>query len=218
MTRGVLQTIVTYSDKMPSSEDKVNMLAKAINGSLKKSTFPSGRDDRISPAGLLNSLITPEHIENILNKPGLIVESPDKDLVDFILRKAIKLIAIFLAIDLRGEKLRTTIKSFIRHQKYDRSLPLDHQALKKLDCYDDWIPLQQESFIHYQWRFLAPQFVTKTALERIQFEPKILFPFKLSNSNPPKGGFGTVWRAEVHKPHLEQQKVSIDELLFKICH
>lgn len=171
----------------------------------------------ILPAGSLNSLITRRHIEDIINNPSLIAGSPDKKLVDFVLRKATKLLAIFLAIDLRGEKLRSTIKSFSHSQKYDQDLPLDRQALQRLACYQDWGALRQESFIRYQWRFMAPRFLQESALDRIQFDPKTLFPFSLSNSHPLKGGFGMVWRAEVHTPHLWHRHVSIDVLSSEIC-
>lgn len=201
---------------MPS-EYTADKLAKAIFDSYKESTFPSGRDERILPAGSLNSLITRRHVENIINNPSLIAGTPDKELVNFVLHKTTKLLAIFLAIDLRGDTLKRAIISFIHNRKYDKSLPLDRQALQKLACYQDWGPLQQESFTNYQWRFLAPQFLQESALDRIQFEPKTLFPFKMSNSNPPKGGFGTVWRAEVHTPHLGHQNVSIDVLSSKAC-
>lgn len=105
--------------------------------------------------------------------------------------------------------------SFIQNRIYDRNLPLDREALRKLSCFQDWMSLQQESFVNYQWRFLAPQFVKTHAAERVSFEPKTLFPFQLSNMNPSQGGFGTVWRVKVHSPHLDHGQVNLMHSLSK---
>lgn len=192
-----------------SSTNTADTLATAIYDGFKASTFPNGNDKFILPAGSLRSIIARKHVENIMNIPSPIPGSPDKEVVDFILRKAIKLFAILISIDLRDEVLRSTVMTFVRNRMDDRTLPLDRQALRKLPYCQSWLRIQRESFVSDQWQFLAPLFPTENALERVQFEPKTLFPFKLSNQNPPKGGFGTVWRVKVHAPHLGHKQVSI---------
>lgn len=208
--RSIPQSSPVLHEKV--SENTADILAQEIFVGFKESTFPSGNDKRMLPAGSLESIIARKHVEDIMKNPSSIPGPHNTELVDFILGKAIKLFAIFLVIDLRGEELRSTIMFFFRNRIHDQDLPLDRQALGKLPCCENWLRVQRQSFLSDQWEFLAPLFLTENALERVQFEPKTIFPFKLSDRNPPQGGFGTVWKVKVHAPHLGHHQVSIDAL------
>lgn len=194
--------------RMDLSEKRADSLVEEIQKTYKKSTFPSGRDARISPSGGLNSVITQLCVEEVLTSPGPMSGPPQKELVDFILRKATKLFAILLVIDLGGERLRTTITSISRDGICDQDLPIDRETLKSTS-FKILRRVEWENFSNYQWFFLAPVFSPINGIKRIEFHEKTLFPFELCGQMPPRGGFGMVWKAKVHPPHLENQQVRI---------
>lgn len=196
------------------SKPRAIRLATAIQQTYKKSTFPLGRNEHYSPEKSLKSIITQTYIEEALTIPGLVPEPPEKELVDFILRKAAKLFALSLIIDFKGRKLRTAMASFASNGICDQDLPIDRQALEespRFSCCRNsiWTSFKRDSVLHYQWYFLAPRFPTGGAIERMQLHSSIIFPIELADQRPPRGAFGAVWKAKIHPSHFGHGQVRI---------
>ncbi|ROW10378.1 hypothetical protein VMCG_02145 [Cytospora schulzeri] len=184
----------------PSKKTLSSELFKACS----ESRFPpSENPKRFLPHGKLDQIVTRESVIRELDW-----DQDDDALIDFILKDAKTLFAISLMS--RIPDLRPTMELFMKHNICDRDLPLPisrDQVSKDLgECFEFVEDMDLDLFINkQQWMFLAPVFGVGPAsaieIGQRSFPQGVIFPF-VKTEEIIDGGFGIVYKVEIHKSHL----------------
>ncbi|KAJ8130174.1 hypothetical protein O1611_g3457 [Lasiodiplodia mahajangana] len=129
----------------------------------------------------------------------------------------LKIMAILILIERPSR-----IKLFIDSNVSDADLPLELVGqdasdssttweLRKADghhvplkCFEGWSYSTVKRFEELQWSFIAPYFrpAKRKTVPHYSFHPQTILPFKfVKTSNVSEGGFGRVYRVEIHPDH-----------------
>lgn len=179
------------------------------------------------PEGSLDRVITKDSILAAMD-----VEQPtgeDDLLVEFILKRAKKVFAISVFIELEGSTLRRAMLLFKDTEFNDTKLPIEdtrnssppanlsnsHSAstsgagqniLASLEVSVNggnriWRKPKIYNFCEHQWKFLAPVF--STAEYNHDLPALSILPFISKHANFDKGSFGQVSKYEIHPNHIK---------------
>lgn len=187
-------------------------LSERLVGLLTNSVFD--RQERpFVPENSLNDVIATDSIFMAMD-----VEEPTEDdylLADFILKRAKKIFAIAVDIELQDSNLRRAMLLFRDREFDDDKLPIEYtlnsslasptiNVLAALEVGVQqkriWTNKKVMLFNDSQWKFLSPVF----SMDRFNydFKPHTILPFISKDINVDKGSFGQVFKYEIHPCHF----------------
>lgn len=173
-----------------SSDGDLESLRRTLIGMLERSAFDKTPHDFL-PEGTLDQCITEEVIKHELSLSGLTVQ--DKELVEFIFRRARKVFAIIVLCKVRNPK--KALKWFKSNNVDDTQLPISHPDRKVWSKDFHW------DFLRHQWAFFAPVFSTTPYSQDLD-EAHIL-PFISKLNTEDHGPFSVVSGYVMHKSHMQ---------------
>lgn len=186
------------------------ILSDQILDELVHSEFPSGWDQDYMPEGTLKDLITEKSI--ILEFSGDSSfngqHNDDKDLLDFILSSARKVLATCLLAGVDSSNLHKAMMIFRSHAFDDKKLPIRSPRQVELPWSElSWSGVQLRNFEQHQWKFLVPVF--RSDGMELKLEKTHILPFKLVSHDSKEGAFSNVWEVAVHDSHLKEPMLKV---------
>jgi hypothetical protein len=193
----------------PATTEK--SLAEKLLDSFKFSNFHDP-PRKYYPANTVKKLITQEVIEEELrkierNSNESIVKAYNhvlrQKLATWILRRAQKIFAVCVTLELGALHLISAMTLFQRHEFVDECLPLDDPRTSPpdKDTFHPaiWTSAKLEDFSEKQWRYLAPVFSPSRYNYDLLYN--CIFPFTKDNAGPKIGAFGSVCMVTIHPDH-----------------
>lgn len=151
-----------------------------------------GGGSYLIPQGSLEEVMTREIVHKAITACGKIERYQVEELVDFILRGAIKVFAILVL--LKGEEeliLRFVESDGLQKAALDARLPFHRSQIKAL------VPEETvEDFDDRQWEFIIP-FFSKAIIHRVMVS-RTRLPFTLDKDTGKEGGFGRIHEIQIH--------------------
>ncbi|KAF4456333.1 HET-domain-containing protein [Fusarium austroafricanum] len=198
-------------------------------GSQIRDTFVSssfhGRPCGFSPEGCLKSLISETFVNGVLKLHRKTPDDDEKAVVNFVLTKASKLLAILMLSSIKGKKLYQILKILMDKNVHDSGLPIQKTVLDHFEGleYDDE-PMLDDIEIHniceHQWEFCSPVFSSQQ--ENHDIDARAILPFTERPFTKAEGGFGQVWKYEIHQSHIDTtglmplpQYVAVKKIVFQ---
>lgn len=175
-----------------------------LNEAKASSKYPCKAD--FWPEGSLQKIITKNDIITELYHVNAVDNEPvDNELVQFILRDAMKLLATCLISQIRHSGLAQTMCIFRTHNFSDKNLPVEEKVFKSYQFADDlsWSPPQMLNFLQYQWKFVAHTFSRACYLIPRPLPEETILPF-IESTALAQGHFGTVHKVTVHPSHFDR--------------
>lgn len=178
--------------------------ASSLRAQIMRLRLPiDGCDRYFVPEGPLIELMTKERVQKAISDTADIETFQVGELVDIILKGAIKVFAILVL--LKGEEaliLRFVETDGFQKTALDARLPLHRsqiQALVPEDAVDD--------FYEKQWEFVVP-FFSKAIIHRVM-DHSARLPFVLDTDTGKEGGFGHIYEIQIH-PEYHEYPLSSD--------
>ena len=190
-----------------SEASSVDSLTDQIMDRYKKAVFDNRPRDFL-PEGRLVEIITDASVlEELWGEEDDPDDNKDQDLVDFILKVAIKLFAIALVSQVRGSKLRTAMEDFKATNYGDKDLPVTMDPTQKPSAFRSklWKKLVYRNFLENQWIFIAPVF--QEGRFKLDLAPEHIFPFIWVDNETKNGTFSEVFQVKIHELHQRNQSV-----------
>jgi hypothetical protein len=173
------------------------------------------------PAGRLDELMTYDAVQEAILSGKMIDSFPPetqkvlKVLMEFIIGKAKKLLAISILCGVSGDVLFHAMGTFLREGFEDKDLPVPDPPVHPVFDMDPWGKGQPNTsnFCDHQLKFQVPTFGGEQMVYRL--ERKVILPFfKGGGTGPKEGTFGKVFQVEIHEAHLNRAKFKVSSFPF----
>ena len=155
------------------------------------------------PNGELEKITTKDMVRTIIRSCNL-DECDRPEILDVIFTGAQKILGILILIDKPHLITKFIEKDNYRASQLDSWLPLSKSTLEPI------IHKSTQDFWEKQWEFLAPTFSNQQVHRSLDKE--IILPF-ISKEYIDEGGFGDVYKIEVHPSHVSGSSGDLNTVL-----
>jgi hypothetical protein len=205
-----------FRDFQPKPPPRPPALQTGIFKACEVSRYGCEKEERYMPAGRLEELMTYDAVQEIISSGKTIDFRPEaqKALIEFIIGKAKKLLAISILCGVSGDDLLRAMVAFLREGFEDKDLPVPDPPVHEVFEMHPWGKDQPNTthFCIHQWKFQVPTFDGEQMVYRL--EQKAILPFKGGLTSHKEGTFGKVFQVEIHESHLNRAKFKVSSFPF----